>query len=463
MFKLVALALVLASSLGGIPDPTAAQDAEQPSLISVAHLINPRGFAFDSIGQPIIAEAGAGGDQAATEVVPGPTGPYTGGLTGRVSAGMQGCPEPVLNDLPSARGAGGEVIGPSAVAVIGDATYLLSAGGGAAHGNPDTPAGIYKIESGNPILLADLGAWLRENPVAHVPETDFDPDGSWYSMVADPDGASLWVVESNSEQVLQVTLDGQVTRMADLSAEDQVPTAIAVSGSNVYVGHLTSAPFAAGSATVIKLNQDGSAETVWTGLTMVTGLAVDKDGILYAAELSGGRDRPPFFVPGTGRIVRQTGPGSLEEIATQVPLPTALAFGPDDALYVSTPAIGADSGNGLLLRFDLTQALPIQLGGADLTPPSCNGAVQPTVIKLSDLGFDPPSITLQVGATVTWRNTGELDHSVVSAPESPLQFDSGDLKPGEEFTQLFDEPGSYPYVDGHFPDQGGTIEIVTSP
>ena len=281
-------------------------------------------------------------------------------------------------------------------------------------------------------------------------------------MATDSAGSALWVVESNSEQVVRVDLDGAITRIADLSADNQVPTAIAIGPDGaIYVGHLTSAPFTAGSATVIKIGPDSKTETVWSGLTMVTGLAIDRQGTLYASELSGGRDHPPFFVPGTGRIVRQTGADSLEEVATLLNLPTTIPFGPDAALYVSIPAVGADTGTGVILRVETGAPLPLGAEDYDLTPPSCSGAEQgPTLIKLSDLGIDPASITITAGTTVTWRNTGEFEHSTKADPSSPVQWDSGSLIPGQEFVQTFDQPGTYSYFDGVFPDHRGTIEVI---
>jgi len=455
--------LMLAVSPGLIsPAHSRAQTDVAPLSVAAAGLINPRGFAFTSEGQLIVAESGTGGETAATEDVPAPTGPYTGGPTGAVVRIAASCPTPLAANLASARGAGGESIGPSAVVIIGDKIYALVAGGGAAHGNPDQPAGIYDVTTGSPVLLADLSGWLRTNPVANPPENDFDPDGSWYSMATDSAGSALWVVESNSEQVVRVDLDGAITRIADLSADNQVPTAIAIGPDGaIYVGHLTSAPFTAGSATVIKIGTDNKTETVWSGLTMITGLAIDRQGTLYASELSGGRDHPPFFVPGTGRIVRQTGADSLEEVATLLNLPTTIQFGPDAALYVSMPAVGADTGTGVILRVETGAPLPLRAEDYDLTPPSCSGAEQgPTLIKLSDLGIDPASITITAGTTVTWRNTGEFEHSTKADPSSPVQWDSGSLIPGQEFVQTFDQPGTYPYFDGVFPDHRGTIEVI---
>ena len=36
---------------------------------------------------------------------------------------------------------------------------------------------------------------------------------------------------------------------------------------------------------------DGTVQTVWTGLTMASGIAIGNDGALYATELASGRKR----------------------------------------------------------------------------------------------------------------------------------------------------------------------------
>jgi sugar lactone lactonase YvrE len=131
-----------------------------------------------------------------------------------------------------------------------------------------------------------------------------------------------------------------------------VPASIALApdGSGVYVGTLTAVPFADGSAKVIKVGLDGTTTDVWTNLTTVTGLAVGPDGTLYAAEMSTGNlSQPPFLVPGSGKVVKQTGPSTSEDVATGLMFPISLAFGPDGGLYAAVPAIGADQGQGAIV------------------------------------------------------------------------------------------------------------------
>jgi hypothetical protein len=67
-------------------------------------------------------------------------------------------------------------------------------------------------------------------------------------------------------------------------------------------------------------------------------------------------EEPPFFVSGSGRVVRQTGPASAEPVATDLMFPVALAFGPDGGLHVALPALGANAGEGTILRLEVAAA-----------------------------------------------------------------------------------------------------------
>jgi plastocyanin len=458
---------------------TIVAQSEEPA-IAVAGLTNPRGVTWNADGAMVIAEAGIGGEAEGTgeAQVPPPTGPYTGGPTARITTATNGCPTTLADGLPSALSASGEAIGAADVAYLGEQLYALVAGGGDAHGNPDQPSGVYTVAAdGSTELLVDLGAWLRENPVAETPEDDFDPEGSWFAMVAAPDGSALWIVESNSEQVLSVTPEGEVTRVADLSADDQVPTALAAApDGGIYVGHLTSAPFPEGGAYVVKIDPDGAVTTVWSGLTAITGLVVDADGTLYAGQLSTTRARPPFFEPGTGSIVRQTGEDSSEPVAIGLSFPAALDLGPDGALYVSTPAVGGNEVVGAVIRIAPGDEA-VEIDAASLPHPTCGGdgtagsgttgateggsdaTTSEIVVRIFDFGFDPAELTVPVGTTVIWANTGAVQHTTVARVEGEVVWDSNIMEPGDTFSFTFTEPGSWDYLCGLHPDMKATITV----
>src|SRR5215213_2753405 len=353
-FLVIALLALLAA-------PVAAQEASPVASPTVgtlspvaSGLVNPRGFLWTDDGTLYVAQAGTGGTSLGTPEVGPPLGPFHGGSSASVVRIADSCPVLVAGDLPSVVFTTGEVLGAEDLAVLGDQLYASVDGGGESHGNAAQPSGVYRIlENGGTELVADLSAWVRANPVATLPP-DYDPDAAGFSLVADPTSNSFWVDDPNNGQILNVALDGTVTRVADLSTPHRVPTGLAVAPQGgVYVGFLTPVPFPDGASSVIHVAPDGTVTEVWTGLTAVTGVAVGPDGTLYASEMTTGNlQEPPFVVPGSGRIVHQTGPSSSEDVATGLMFPIGLDFGGDGGLYVSMPAFGADNGGGTISRID---------------------------------------------------------------------------------------------------------------
>jgi hypothetical protein len=375
--RLIPFILVLAL-IALVPTASRAQDATPSAspagsggTVVAAGLTNPRGFIWGPDGALYVALAGSGGSGVAEQSPSGDIiGPFTGGPTGAVAKIENGCPVAVVTGLPSTINPTGEALGAEDVAFLGDQLYIAVDGGGPAHGNPDLPSGVYKANSdGTATVVADLSAFLRANQTSFIPP-DYDPDADGYRMIADEAAGLLWVLEPNVGGLLSVTPDGTITRVADLSEGHPVPSAmVAAPEGGVYIGNLTGVPFPDGAAKVIHVATDGTVTDVWTGLTTVTGLAVGPDGTLYAAELSTGNlTAPPFLQPGSGKIVRQTGAATNEEVATGLMFPIALSFGADGGLYFSTPAIGAHMGNGMIVRLDTGNGTPIATDG---TAPTC--------------------------------------------------------------------------------------------
>lgn len=71
--------------------------------------------------------------------------------------------------------------------------------------------------------------------------------------------------------------------------------------------------------------------------------------------------------------------------------------------------------------------------------------------------FQPSSLEIPAGATVTWVNRSDVAHTVTG---EDLAFDdSGLIEPGASFSQTFDEPGTYRYHCGPHPDMTGVIVV----
>ena len=98
-------------------------------------------------------------------------------------------------------------------------------------------------------------------------------------------------------------------------------------------------------------------------------------------------------------------------------------------------------------------ATAIRTALAKLTAPVAQG-----MVGMTDMGFVPPAITVNVGTRVVWKNSSPVIHNVVddaskalsrvdvSLPSAARPFDSGLLQPGQSFSRVFSEPGIYHYV-----------------
>src|SRR5215212_1447944 len=81
----------------------------------------------------------------------------------------------------------------------------------------------------------------------------------------------------------------------------------------------------------------------------------------------------------------------------------------------------------------------------------------PVEVQVIDFAFEPGTITVPAGTTVTWTNTGSRPHTVTADDGS---FDSGRLDPGEQFSQTFEQPGTFTYHCGFHPEMQGSIVVT---
>ncbi len=84
-------------------------------------------------------------------------------------------------------------------------------------------------------------------------------------------------------------------------------------------------------------------------------------------------------------------------------------------------------------------------------------ASQPGVaVKIDNFVFGPQTVTVPVGATVTWTNSDDIPHTAVSTEGA---FKSKVMDTDEKFSYTFTKAGRYSYYCSIHPKMTGTVVV----
>jgi hypothetical protein len=358
MFVAAASGLLLVGSGASFASASGTQSLAPPGTTVVARLLNnPRQLSLlQGDGVLLVAEAGKGGSQC--ELVEGEGGEeeeFCVGTTGAirsVSTGGKWKPKRIVKGLLSGAGPDGSfAVGSDGVS----ARHLNSIFLQETFFGPDAKPAFQN------------GALLRQTPGQRLNRfadiTGFeeanDPDGQGFdsnpysvlslykrTLVADAAANAILSVDPKGNVTLFKVLPNITTGLcagvpndAGTTGCDPVPTSLAQGpNGHIYVGGL--AGLTPGEGSVWELDPStGAILNRWRGFTAVTGVAVGKDGSVYASELFGGD--PDAEIP--GQVTKIAPNGTRTSVV--IPFPAGLAVDSKNRVYVS--AFSTSPGTGL--------------------------------------------------------------------------------------------------------------------
>jgi predicted lipoprotein with Yx(FWY)xxD motif/plastocyanin len=106
-------------------------------------------------------------------------------------------------------------------------------------------------------------------------------------------------------------------------------------------------------------------------------------------------------------------------------------------------------------RARLVALLALALVGVAALAPQTTSA-QTSQVSIVDFNFQPGTVTVPVGTTITWTNHGQTGHTTTSDSGA---WDSSTLQPGQTFQFTFNQPGTFTYHCKIHPFMTGSITV----
>jgi plastocyanin len=108
----------------------------------------------------------------------------------------------------------------------------------------------------------------------------------------------------------------------------------------------------------------------------------------------------------------------------------------------------------IILVFSAAVALFLAAGVVPL-----QAQMAPKVVAIDNFTFNPQSLTIKAGTTVTWTNKDDIPHAIATTGKS---FRSKTLDTDDAYSFTFTTPGIYQYFCSLHPHMTGTIVVETA-
>jgi plastocyanin len=82
--------------------------------------------------------------------------------------------------------------------------------------------------------------------------------------------------------------------------------------------------------------------------------------------------------------------------------------------------------------------------------------ISPNTVIIQNFAFNPNTLTVPVGTTVTWTNKDSAVHNVISDTGA---FGSENLNQGNSYSFTFTQAGDYPYTCTIHPSMKGAVTV----
>lgn len=91
------------------------------------------------------------------------------------------------------------------------------------------------------------------------------------------------------------------------------------------------------------------------------------------------------------------------------------------------------------------------------SPAAAPAGSSAAAVNIKSFAFDPASITVKVGTSITWTNEDSAPHTITG---DKGEWDSGQIGQGQTYTHKFDQAGTYAYHCAVHPKMTGTVVVT---